>query len=543
MDLSAQIKTFFHGDVDQTPDTLTKYSHDASLFEIKPAVVVYPKNTKDIENLIKFASTHPGVSITPRSAGTDMSGGAINDSIIMDVTHYFNHIRQIGHDFAVTEPGVFYRDFEKETLKHDLLLPCYTASRELNTVGGMAANNSAGEKTLSFGQTKDWVEKIKVILADGNEYSFGPIPVAEVKHKMRHKNFEGQVYRKMWKLIFENQDIIQKAKPTTHKNAAGYLLWEVLKDNVFDLSKIFIGSQGTLGVISEIKFKLIKPKKHSKLLVMFLKPKDLFELGHLVNTVLTLQPEVFESFDDYTLKVAMKYLPEMLKVMGAKNILSLAWQFLPEMVMTLTGGMPKLILIAQFTGDSEAEVTKKCEEAQAAVAPFKLRTRITQSEQEAKKYFTMRRESFNLLRHHSGNLRTAPFIDDFIVKPEFLPEFLPKLNEILGQYHLIYTIQGHIGDGNFHIIPLMDLTNPASHKVIPELSKKVYELVLSYHGSITAEHNDGLVRGPYLEEMFGKEITKLFKEVKETFDSKGIFNPHKKIDATFDYSWNHISKS
>src|SRR5581483_11755037 len=261
MDLPTALKTFFQGDIDNSDETLTKYSKDASLFEIKPQIVVYPKNVLDIENLVKFAMHNNGVSITARSAGTDMSGGAINDGIIMDVTRYFNHIRQIGHDFAVTEPGVYYRDFEKETLKHHLLLPCYTASKMLNTVGGMAANNSAGEKTLSYGQTKDWATRLKVVLSDGNEYTFGPMTVAEAKHKMRHKNFEGEVYRKMYKLVSENQAIIQAARPTTHKNAAGYLLWEVLKENTFDLSKIFIGSQGTLGMITEVKFNLIRPKK------------------------------------------------------------------------------------------------------------------------------------------------------------------------------------------------------------------------------------------------------------------------------------------
>lgn len=543
MDLPDQIKTFFHGDVDNASDTLIRYSKDASLFEIKPKVVVYPKNTQDIGQLVKFVSASQGLSITPRAAGTDMSGGAINDSIILDLTRYFNHIKEIGHDFAIVQPGVFYRDFERETLKHNLLLPCYTASRELNTVGGMAANNSAGEKTLSFGQTKDYVMRLKAILADGNEYSFGPMTSSEVKHKMRHKNFEGEIYRKMYKLVSKNRELIEAAKPTTHKNAAGYLLWEVLQDNIFDLSKIFVGSQGTLGVITEIKFQLIRPHKHSKLLVMFLKEKNMFELGHLINTVLAHKPESFESFDDYTMKVALKFLPEMLKVIGAKNIISLGIQFIPEMVMAATGGIPKLVLIAEFTGDSGAEVTRKCSDAQKAVVPFALTTRITQSAQEARKYFTVRRESFNLLRHHAGALRTAPFIDDFIVKPEYLPEFLPKLNEILGKYQLIYTIAGHIGDGNFHIIPLMDLTDPKTHKIIPELGDKVYDLVLEYHGSITAEHNDGLARGPYLEKMYGEKVVELFREVKKIFDPKNILNPHKKTDATSDYSWRHISGS
>jgi FAD/FMN-containing dehydrogenase len=546
VDLAAQLKEFFTGEIDESPDTLTKYSKDASLFEIKPKVVVYPKTSKDIENLIDFVTKHhtsEHLSITPRSAGTDMSGGAINDSIIMDMTKYFNRVKEIGHDFAVTQPGVYYRDFEKETLKHNLLLPCYTASRDLNTVGGMAANNSAGEKTLQYGQTKDYVESLKVIFSDGKEYLVEPLDKGELDHKMSKKTFEGEVYRKVFDLVSKNNEVIKAARPQTHKNSSGYLLWDVWDGKTFDLTKAIVGSQGTLGVITEIKFRLVKPKKHSKLLVMFLKEKDLFELGHLVNIVLGKNPETFEALDDQTLKVAMKYINELFSVIKPENVLSMALDFIPEMTMVLTGGMPKLILIAQFTGDSEKDVLDQCEAAQEAIKPFGLKSRITQSAQESTKYMTMRRQSFNLLRKHAGNLRTAPFIDDFCVKPEYLPEFLPKLNAILGQYHLLYTMAGHVGDGNFHIIPLMDLKLEHNRKIIPELSEKVYELVLEYHGSITAEHNDGLVRGIYLKDMFGEEMVKIFKELKNIFDPDNIFNPHKKIDATTSYSWDHISKS
>ncbi len=543
MSLPDQIRQFFKGEILNDNLTLTKYSRDASLFEIKPQLVLFPRNSLDIKKLVEFVSKNPSLSITARSAGTDMSGGAINDSLILDMTHYFNHIKEIGHDFAIVQPGVFYRDFEKETLRHDLLLPCYPASRELNTVGGMAANNSAGEKTLSFGQTKDYVERLKVILSDGNEYSFGPMSISEVKHKMRHNSFEGQIYRRMYNLVMQNLGLIQQAKPNVHKNSSGYLLWEIWDGQKFDLSKIFVGAQGTLGIITEIKYRLIQPKKHSKLVVAFLKEKDMENLGDIVNRVLSLEPESFESFDDQTLKVALKFIGELFKVMRPKNVLSLALQFIPEVWMALAGGMPKLVLIAEFTGDSEKEVMDKALNAQQSLRQLHLKTRLTKSAQERKKYWTMRRESFNLLRHHAGSLRTAPFIDDFCVKPEYLPEFLPKLNRILKKYELLYTIAGHIGDGNFHIIPLMDLTDPKTHRIIPELSDKVYNLVLEYRGSITAEHNDGLVRGPYLQKMYGKKVTDLFREVKQIFDPQNIFNPHKKIDATFSYSWEHISRS
>lgn len=543
MPIKQALQQVVKGEILDDETTLATFSKDASIFEIKPQVVIQPKDAQDIKNLVKYVSSHRDqkLSITPRSAGTCMSGGAINDSIILDMTKHFNQVLEVGSDFAITQPGVYYRDFEKETLKKDLLLPCYTASREINTVGGMVGNNSAGEKTLSYGQTERYVQELKIIFSDGNEYTVSPLTKEQLDKKIAQNDFEGNIYKSVYKLIDDNYDALQEAKPTTSKNSAGYYLWNVWDKQTFDLNKLLVGSQGTLGVVTEIKFKLVKPKKHSELVVIFL--HNIEELEIVVNRVLKHQPESFESYDDYTLKVAVKFLPELFKVIKPKNVLSLMWEFLPEVWMSLTGGMPKLVLLAEFTGDSLEEVEQKCLNCQEDLKDLKLKTRITKSEQEAKKYWTMRRESFNLLRHHAGNLRTAPFIDDIIVNPKFLPEFLPKLKKLLDSYKLIYTVAGHIGNGNFHIIPLMDLKNPKSADTIKEVSGKVYDLVLEYHGSTAAEHNDGLVRGFYLKQMYGEKIYGLFEDVKKIFDPEDIFNPHKKAEAQMDYSFDHISKN
>lgn len=540
--LKNKLKIHISGEVSDDDLTLDAYSEDASIFKIRPQIIVHPKDTEDIKKLIKYINSQKetSFSITPRLAGTDMSGGAINDSIILSLTKYFNHILEIGEDYAIAEPGVFYRDFEKQTLKKDLLLPCFPASRDICTVGGMVANNSAGEKTLSYGQTKNYVEYLKVILSDGQEYEFEPINKQGLNKKMAQKTFEGGIYKKVYKLIEENFEAIQDAKPKVTKNAAGYLLWDVWDKEKFDLSKLFVGSQGTLGIITQIKLRLVKPKSFSALLVVFLKNLD--NLGEIINALLNFKPESLESFDDRTMKVALRFLPEMLKPTATKNTISLFLKFLPEIWMSVTGGMPKLILLSEFTGDTEDEVAKKAENAKMALSNFKIKTRIARGGEE-KKYWALRRESFNLLRHHSDKMRTAPFIDDIIVKHEYLPEFLPKLESILDEYRndLIYAVAGHAGDGNFHIIPLMDFSSPKTKQIIKELGQKVYNLVLEYRGSISGEHNDGLVRGPYLEQMYGEKVYKLFKEIKNIFDPKNIFNPHKKVDATFEYSLSHLS--
>lgn len=542
MPLKDDLLPIIQGEVLDDSQTLNSCSKDASIFDIRPQLVVCPKDSEDIKQLARYALNHPGVSITPRSAGTDMSGGAINESIILDMTKHFNKIVDIGPDFATVQPGVYYRDFEAETLKKNLLLPCYPASRELCTVGGMVANNSAGEKTLAFGQTHEFVEKLKVVLADGNEYIFEPLTKEQLNKKIAQKNFEGEIYKRVYQLIEDNYETIQKAKPNVSKNSSGYLLWDVWDKQTFDLTQLITGSQGTLGVVTEIKFRLIKPKTKSGLLVIFL--YNLNHLGEVVDKVLEFKPESFESYDDQTLKFATRFWTEVLRVIKPHNLLSLGLSFIPELFMTLKYGFPKLILMAEFTADTQDEVNSKSVAAQKSIQQFHLQSRITQNEDDARKYWVIRRESFNLFRHHATkNRRTVPFIDDIIVKPQILPEFLPKLDKLIEPYkkRMIYTVAGHVGNGNLHIIPLMDLTKEEDRAIIPELSKKVYDLVFEYKGSMSAEHNDGLIRGPYLEQMYGSEVYQLFKEIKNIFDPNGIFNPHKKVDATFEYSLEHIS--
>lgn len=541
--LSKQIQNLITGEVDDAPETLERYSHDASIFEVRPQVVVHPKGAEDLTKLVRFVAEqkphHPELSLTARSAGTCMSGGSINDSIILDFTTHFNRILEVGEGYAVTEPGVYYRDFEAATLARGYLLPCYTASKSLNTVGGMVGNNSAGEKTLTYGQTKDFVEGLSVVMADGEEHVVKPLSGDELDRKVKLATFEGKVYRELFQLIRDNRDIIERHRPQTSKNSSGYYLWDVWDGQRFDLTKLITGSQGTLGLVTKIRFRLVRPKPSSALLVVFL--KDLGRLGDIVDYLKTFGPETLESFDDKTFAFAVRYLPEMLRQMKG-NALRLFWQFIPELWLTVTGGVPRLILIAEFTGENQNQVRASAEAAQAHVeAKFDLKTHVASSPTEAQKYWTIRRESFNLLRHHVRGRHTAPFIDDVAVPPEYLPQFLPELSAILSRYpKLIYTVAGHAGDGNFHVIPLMDMRDQTQRDAIPELSERVYDLVVRYHGTITAEHNDGLVRTPYLGKMFGAEMVELFGRTKRIFDPLNIFNPRKKVGGSLGYLKEHV---
>jgi len=542
MALKDQIQSIIKGEVLDDQQTLNTYSKDASIFIIKPQLVVFPKDSEDIKALVKYINENPeqNLSLTPRAAATCMSGGPLNDSIILDMTKYFNSVLEVGDNFAMTQPGVFYRDFEKKTLEKGLILPCYTSSREICTVGGMVGNNAAGEKSLSFGQTEKWVRKLKVILSDGNEYEIYPIDKNVLSNKVSQNNLEGEIYKKISELINENLELIKSSQPHTSKNSTGYYLWKVSDEQTFDLTKLIVGSQGTLGIVTEIEFQLIKPKPQTAMLEIEL--QNLEKLDQIVNTVLEFKPESFECFDDATLKAATKYIGEIAKDFKKTHGFEVYLKILPEYLMSLAGQLPKLILIAEFTGENEGEEIDLAQKAKEALTKFNIHLRVIHSNDE-EKYWIIRRDSFNILRHHSGeNMRTAPFIDDIIISPKDLPQFLPRLQELLKQYEgkIIYTIAGHIGNGNFHIIPLMNFSDENIRSLIPEISEKVFNLVFEFKGSMAAEHNDGLVRGPYLPKMYGEQMYQLFKEVKEIFDPKKIFNPHKKTDATIKYSMDHL---
>ena len=546
MALPEELKSFLKGDVATDEATLTKYSRDASLFEIRPQAVVFPRDAKDIGALVSFVSKEKkrgrDISLTPRSAGTDMTGGSIGESIVLDFTKYMNRVGEVSAEGGGTaEPGAYYRDFEKATLEKGLLFPSYPASKELCAIGGIVANNSGGEKSLIYGKTDDYIHSLKVVLADGKEYTVRKLSKKELEKKIAGKGFEAQAYRKTLRLLDKNYDLIKRSKPRVSKNSSGYNTWDVWDKKSFDLPRLFVGSQGTLGIITEATLGLVKTKPYAGVLVMF--ERDLAPLANIINLVLPFKPTSFESFDDHTLRLALRFLPGFLELLGSKNLVSLGLQFLPEFWMVATGGFPKLVLLAEFEGESQSEVDAKLDALERQVRALGVKTRIARTQEESKKYWAIRRESFNLLRHHVLGKQTAPFIDDLVVLPEYLPEFLPKLYEILDRHEFMYTIAGHVGDGNFHIIPLMNLAEESEREKIPRAAEEVYDLVLRYHGSLSAEHNDGLVRGPYLKKMYGEKIFGIFKEIKAIFDPLGILNPKKKTEAELSYALSHIKRS
>lgn len=571
-DITLQLGKIFDGDISIDSAELTSHSTDWSLFKIMPDMVVYPKHARDLETLVSFVnefnqSSTEKLSLTARAAGSGMSGGSLNHSIIVDVTKYMNKIIDVTPgdfgtqttrgDFSypisgkgTVQPGTKYIPFEKETLKYNMLMPTFPASRKLAAIGGMVANNGAGEKSLKYGQNKDFVESLKVILADGNEYTLAPMNYDELRQCIAEKNFLGMIANDIYELVKKDFDFIKSKKPITSKNAAGYLIWDILNsdsisdfengEGTFDLTKLIVGAQGTTGLISEVTYKLAPVEDKEEMIVSFV--NDIHQLPKIVEVLKKHDLDTIELYDDNTFKIGVKFFGDFIKDKGFFQAIKYSIRFLPEFWMAMTGGVPKFIVLAE---SSDANADKVHAEVMAEFEDLKkeipdLKSFIVKGK-ASQKYWDFRHDSFKLLTEHSmksraegSGTRTAPFIDDIAVNPEYLPEYLPRLVKILDEYkdEFMYTIAGHLGNGNFHIIPLADMNKQQNKDHIVEISEKVYALALEYNGSITAEHNDGIVRTPFLPQMFGDEMMQVFTKVKNIMDPLNIFNPGKKIGMT-----------
>lgn len=541
--LLGNLRAIFKGEIISDLERRRAYSHDASIFELTPSVVLAPKDSADIQSLVTFVTrhkaAHPSLAITPRSAGTDMSGAAIGSSIVLDMTKHFTEIKSIKGTMLHTQPGAYLHTIDPLMAENGLMLTSVPASRAICTIGGMVANNSGGEQSLRYGNTERWVRELKVVLADGNEYTIKPLTKRQLDLKLKQKTYEANLYRQVYELIEANYDLIKNARPKVNKNSMGYNLWSVWDrgTGIFDLTHLFTGSQGTLGIITDITIEAVAKPKHTGLLLLYL--PTIKHLDHIIPAVMKHNPATFEGFDNITFNLGIRYFNTFRKQLGTKEWLrQQAW--LLGSVAKFRGHLPSVLLMVEFEGATKAEVYKKISKLHDDLAPFKLKSDIEGDESQSAPFWQIRRASLALLRNKVHDKYASPFIDDMTVQPKYLPEFLPKVRRIIRKYKLPATLAGHFGDGNFHIIPLMDIAKKSEQLKLEPVMRELIPIVLQYGGTMAGEHNDGMVRGPWLPAVFGNDMYALFKHTKEIFDPHYIFNPHKKTDASWEYSMDHV---
>ncbi len=538
----------FAGDISTNSDLLNEYSTDESIFSIRPQLVIQPKNQRDVEIAVqvtnKLKKDFPSISLTPRAAGTGLSGGSLTDSIIIDVSRHMHHKGEpIKNKDGVTitvEPGAMWKDVESILKKHGVYLPSYPASKDFCSIGGSVANNAAGPDSLQYGQCAKWVNSLNVTLYDGKTYTLKPITYKEYKSLTEKDNALATILKKTFAIIEKNEKSIQEAKPKVKKNSSGYALWGVLNGSVasfkrgkavFDLTQLISGSQGTIGIITSITLRTTPINPETKLIVVPV--FDLMEAGKVISKALDFYPNNIEFFDDLTFDLALRN-PSFFKIRLNQNqyykvILSMYTLYhvryarkIPDITLLITIDPSRL-------GNRKIKSIIKSLQKNGGK-----RARLVKNPAEQEMFWQIRRSSYSLSKLQDSSKRPAAFLEDMTVPPENISKFLVQIKKLLHKYNVPATVHGHGGDGHFHFYPLLDFTNKTTPLLVEKMAEEFFSLAKKFGGNICGEHNDGIIRTPYMSKMFTKKIIDLFEKTERTFDPLDIFNPGKKVNPRFD---------
>jgi len=418
--------------------------------------------------------------------------------------------------------GTYHRDLEKAADTHNLLFAPYTSSKDICVIGGMVGNNASGEKSIRYGATVDNVIAIKMVCSDGNQYEFGSLSPKELKEKLSYDGYEGDLYRQLNDLVEQNWQTLLHARPKTRKNAAGYGIWRLWnKDKTdFNIAKLVVGAQGTLGFVTSAKLRLIEKLNHRRMIVIPIKELSQLALG--VQTVVANNPEGLETYDYHTYDLAKKYLPAEAKL------------------ASIADG-EHMVLMAQFVEQTKDQTDHYAEVCKKALERKGYTVHTVTDSHEVDAHWAIRRASYGLLLEHpEPNTLAVPFLEDTIIPIEHYGEFLASIEAILSDYNMIYTYAGHIGDGSIRLIPLVNMEEEGAADIVFELMRRVADLVFAFGGSMSVDHNDGLIRSPFLSRMYGSDIMQLFKQTKAIFDPLNLFNPGKKVGSSLAYSKAHM---
>lgn len=493
------------------------FAVDGSIFTQLPQAVIYPANTKDVSEVVKILdeeaqSRRKTVGITARGKGTDQSGGALADGVSLVFPAHMNHILEVDKNLVTLQPGVHYAALQRVLHSHGRFMPPYPSSINFCSIGGAIGNNACGEKTIKYGSTREYVRSLKVVLSNGEVITTKRLSKLGLSRKKQQQNLEGKIYREVDELLKKNRESIHKAQPHTSKNAAGYDVWDVRgKYGSFDLTPLLVGSQGTLGIVTEAQLSVPLYNPHTTLLVGFF--DDLDHMAAACQKLLKLEPSALEFVD--------------------KNLLDFLQQHHPSMIRGLIPKpTPKIVLLCEFDNHSSVLRQTKAHRAIRIMEQYARSHRMSVKQEEQKNLWRIRHSAAAVIWMNKGKQKALPIIEDGVVPLHKMKALLEGTYKLLKKYKLDIAVWGHAGDANLHLQPFFDMSKATDRNKILKLADDYYKMVIDLGGSTCGEHNDGLSRAPYLKDLYGDEVYGVFESIKKIFDPHNIMNPGKKIGVT-----------
>lgn len=508
-------------------DELSKvvYATDASAYREIPFGVAHPKTKNDLKKLIEFAKA-TNITLIPRGAGTSLAGQVVGDGLVIDFSRYFNRILEVNIEerWVRVEPGAVLDELNNSLRVHNLFFAPETSTSNRCTIGGMVGNNSCGSHSLVYGSTREHLLETKLFLANNEEVLLKGLDKEGFEVKTLENSLEGLIYKTIKQKYSdkETQDKITDAFPEKDisRRNNGYALDELFDNKVFsyqsnklfNLSKVFAGSEGTLGLAFEFKLNLmpLPPTYKALICAHFSSLEDSFA-GNLI--ALEHKPVAIELMDDNVLQAA------------ARNIAQKKNMFFIE-------GTPKAVLIIELAEETEEELDKKLG---TIIANLKQENKgytypIIRNK-DIKKVWELRKAGLGLLSNVPGSAKPVSVIEDTAVSPKNMAAYIKDFQVILKKYNLSCVYHAHIATGELHLRPILDLKKQEDVDIFHKISREVAFLVKKYRGSLSGEHGDGRLRGEYIPIMYSQEVYSMMKDLKILFDKNNIFNKGKIIDT------------
>lgn len=512
------------GSVTDNQDVLEHFSTDGSIFQATPTAIVYPNNTADVRKTVQLvaerAAAGKPTSIVPRGKGTDRGGAAVGEGLQLVFPTHMDKLLRLDRDSVTVQPGIVYKTAQQTLHTHGRYLPPYPSDLDHCTIGGAVANDASGIRSYKYGPIRHSVKSLKVVLSDGSIVQTGRISSRELDRKKGLSTFEGEVYRKLDGLLLDHHDLIHQHQPRTTRNSAGYALASIRrKDGSFDLGQAIIGSQGTLGMITEVTLKTLPYNPRTTLLVGYFDSLD--GAGEAVTKLRAQVPSAVEMVNYHALLFLREHQPSDLEGLVPENL-------------------PKIMMFVEFDDYSQLSQKIRSNRAQRLFSRHGATTRISTDPIEQVALWKIRHSLATAGWLTGGSKPALPFIDDAVVPPDRLPLYLDKTYKIFAKHDLEAAIWGHAGDGNFTIEPMLDLSKKKDVDKLFHLAREYYDMVIAIGGSTSGGQGDGLLRALYLKQLYGEELTELLSQVKHIFDPHDIFNPMKKTEATELYARTHL---
>jgi FAD/FMN-containing dehydrogenase/Fe-S oxidoreductase len=491
------------------------YSTDASVYQIEPQGVVLPRTRGDLIRIVRICAEH-GCSMTMRGGGTSQAGQAIGPGVIVDTSKYLNRVLELNVEerWARVEPGIVLDELNARLKAHGLRFAPDISTASRATVGGMMANNSSGARSVLYGKTIDHVLEQEVVLSDGSVTQFRALSRDELDAKCAGKGLEGECYRVVRRLAQQHAEEIDRRFPKVLRRVGGYNLDEFVKpDRPFNLSKLMVGSEGTLGVVLEAKINLVPlPAAKAVLAIQFADLLDALEAAPLI---LRHRPSAIEVMD----KFILNHTRQSAQLDALRN--------------SFIEGEPGGLLCVEVYGDRQEDLPPRLQAIEQELRERGLGYRFHYAFDlpDQARIWSLREAALGLSMAMKDDAKSLSFVEDTAVAPERLRDYIEKFLQLVHRHGTSAGVYAHASVGCLHVRPVVNLKTEEGVRKFEAIANAVSDLVLEYGGALSGEHGDGLVRSPFMEKMFGPVLYEAFRTLKRAFDPQGIFNPGKIVDA------------